>query len=611
MWTGKMVRSIVHATNDVVAVTQNSDKEPLPLGPFYLRVEGQLARKNLRDLKQMLLQAARELEPWERRRFLDMLSGTGPSVDWTAIDTSVHMAAYGDLIEDIDAFVDDLRTGKYFEHNAFDPALGRDRAFGDGSWVDLMNQLFARTHVEYLAGDYELAVSAYGRLLEAFLLDDGATFCGPGRPEELVEIDVNECKARYFRSIYETANAMQRSLRLLEAVRKLAPIGSPRVGVRDMDDADITVMKDVDSFLHGWLDALQASDPTQGGELGDPSWSAANLYLMKEAVERARGSAGLEKLAKAKGSRHPEFYHSWVAALSRENKYREALAAAKAAIPKVDDLQEKARLADSMAELATWCDERDEAIASREKAWRWEPTPLRLIQYLVEGFPASSELDRRVQTQLRAHLREDYELDGQLASMLELLAGNYNVAAHRLDHASPLGWSEPGHPGPILLPFLLHAGCGQREPIPGTSIAALWDGMDAVIQGQLQAEMRRESLPGVGTQLAPNIKFSTLLQSALRARPVDPTMQAMFIAVARTAAVARARAIVSRSHRKAYARAAVVIVGCVEALLLGSSADSARSFLGEFRREYPRHRTFQFELDALIESSLVARRIRR
>ena len=180
--------------------------------------------------------------------------------------------------------------------------------------------------------------------------------------------------------------------------------------------------------------------------------------------------------------------------------------------------------------------------------------------------------------------------------MLELLAGHYNVAVRRLEHASPLGWSDAEHPGPVLLPFALHAGSGAPEPPPQTCIATLWGAMDSAI--------RRDDTDGA------NVQFSTLLQSAMRTRPPDPTLRRMFLDTAASVGVARAQAIVTQKHRRAYLRAAVVIAACSEGYLLAGDTARARSFLGEFRRSFPRHRNFLFELDDVLQASPLARRLR-
>ena len=66
--------------------------------------------------------------------------------------------------------------------------------------------------------------------------------------------------------------------------------------------------------------------------------------------------------------------------------------------------------------------------------------------------------------------------------------------------------------------------------------------------------------------------------------------------------VARKRtdAIVGNHRRRSYNKAAMATVACVEVLRLRSAPKEAEKFLENTRNRFPRHRSFQKELDAAV-----------
>lgn len=117
-------------------------------------------------------------------------------------DPRIPRWAQSSLLAEIDAFVARLSSGAYFADWGWDDDLHDERAFGDESWVEEMDELFASASDVFLDGDMQLAREALGRLLKAFDLDEeGATFCGSESPEATVSTDVGEAKLRCLRAV--------------------------------------------------------------------------------------------------------------------------------------------------------------------------------------------------------------------------------------------------------------------------------------------------------------------------------------------------------------------------------------------------------------------------
>jgi hypothetical protein len=106
-------------------------------------------------------------------------------------------------VEDIEGFLGRLDSCAYIQGWGWDGDLHDERSFGDESWADEMDELFKRAEAAFLEGGLTLARAAFGLLLKSFERH-AEGFCGPEKPEEMLNTDVGEAKARYLRAVYET-----------------------------------------------------------------------------------------------------------------------------------------------------------------------------------------------------------------------------------------------------------------------------------------------------------------------------------------------------------------------------------------------------------------------
>ena len=572
-------------------MNDSASSQKLALGPFYREAAWILEHTSHVELIDRLLERARELPCKKRAEFLTLIS---PDSKWDVSDSSLIFDGLGDLMNDIEAFLSDLRGGKYIaqiRRSKFEPEQQDDT-----SWIERIDDLIRRANEEFLVGDRGLAAAAFKHLLSAFLLDDGTTFCGEKRATELIKSNLNESKARYCRAIYETCVPHQRALRLLESFKELSHVGDHEIGIRALIDSDIEMFTDIAQFLETWLKTLRASDPTNHrSKKRDHIWNKTHLFLLKEAVELVSGSEGLGQLAEEKGNKHPHFYVNWINALVTETRYEDALEATAIALASVQDLRARAIIADRRADIASICRMSVDALTSRRMAWECEPNTTRLINYFTEQTHTGRSKDERASQMLRSYLRGEQALDGSLSGILELLTGRYNVATRRLSEAPVLGWTNHAHPGPILLPFMIYAGAGVHGFDADARMWLLWKSMEERIENDKYAKH----------------DIGDLLLEALNRHPVPHAMGELFLAVAGEASSKRVRAIVTRQHRKAYRRAAEVLVGTIEAILLSGDLRRGERIINEFRREFPRQRAFQFELKAQLKASPIAKGLLR
>ncbi|MBI3989144.1 MAG: hypothetical protein HY347_05965 [candidate division NC10 bacterium] len=438
------------------------------LASFLEALERRLGEMSGEELREVLLGHAERLPPEEREGFLAIFAGVAaarPRQGGKARKPRRDEA----LIGDVERFVEDIRSGTYYEGWGWDQELHEERAFGDESWAGEMDALFERAHEAFLEGDLALAREAYSRLLKAFHLnEDTGTFCGPEPPQEMVETDVSEAKARYLRSVYETTPQAERVDRLLEEMEDLCYVGG-HVGLRGVMEARRPPLPDLEAFLPPWVGRLR------GYEGNRYTFRVGVRKLLAEAVELQRGTEGLADLARTDGRLHPEAYLDWVEALIREGEMAEAIAAAREALREMPpEGTTRAQVAERLAHLALEGGDGDLCLEARREAFRALPTTTSLLA-LCEAAAVdrteeviAAEADR-VQALIPMpegdlpHLSSGFGENYRLVCLLLLLAGRGETAIELLRRAPSLGWSSPGHPGPLMLPYLLVAATGRRH----------------------------------------------------------------------------------------------------------------------------------------------------
>lgn len=188
----------------VTTVTRNGGT--LSLGSFLAALEARLTELTPEQVKDTLLAHAEHLVPRERAAFLAIFSERLRDGDDLANQRPTRCFDPGDRrIYRTAAF------GCVRQWLGWDDEIHDERAFGDESWVDEMDGLFAAASDAFLEGDLHLAREALASLLKAFELEgETQAFCGSDSPDLMVSTDIGEAKARYLRAVYETTRASER-----------------------------------------------------------------------------------------------------------------------------------------------------------------------------------------------------------------------------------------------------------------------------------------------------------------------------------------------------------------------------------------------------------------
>ncbi len=248
-----------------------------------------------------------------------------------------------------------------------------------------------------------------------------------------------------------------------------------------------------------------------------------------------------------------------------------------------------------------------------------------LVGSAALGRPAGTSLDAGVLAETLAAEADALNLArassgrtgaDRLGCELLLLAGRLDDAIAALIDASPLGWHQAVHPGPVVLPFLW-AAATSAAPLAGDGHlgqlyadidldpAALprpedWSGWDGP-PSRPPDHARRPELPAEPT-------LTGLLADAIGRLPDDAGAREEWLVIAAEVSDARIAAIVTGKHRGAYARAASLAYAHAEALAKMGRQRQAHDHLAAVRARYPRHSAFRGGFDAAAKSSTLRAR---
>ncbi|MBN1174715.1 MAG: hypothetical protein JXA67_21320 [Micromonosporaceae bacterium] len=568
---------------------RQSHPGPQGLKEFLTVLDSRLAALPAEQLRAVLIGHAERLAARDRAAFLAIFPATAAAPGGSGLP----VPDAGALLADIDAFVEQVRSGAYFEGWGWDDDLHEERAWGDESWAGEMDDLFAGAADAFLAGDLDLARNAYGRLLDAFRLDEEVgAFCGPASASDMVDTDVTEAVARYLRAVYETTPQPERAGVLYRRYTDLCH-RARSLNLQAIADTRRSDLPDLERFLPGWIEIL--TEHTGG------FWARDRQRLLTEATVWHAGTDGLGPVARRPGDHQPTAYLDWIDALTRDGRLADAAAAAREALSVTGFPAERAAdAADRLAMLNQRLGDPAGALDATHTAWRAHPTRPRLMA-LVAAAQTAGALDATLSTEAdRAGTEPD-----RLTCELLLLAGRIDAAADRLAGSDPLGWSQPTHPGPVVWPHLL-AATAPAAPDKTTHLGRLFAAIDTADRwygGYSDDFDPADDLTGTGGPHAGTLALSTLLAGCSREHPGTPAQRQRWLTVARDVADRRIDAVVSNKHRGAYQRVAVLAVAYAESLTLDGDPSGATAYIAGVRARYPRHTAFRAELDRATAAS--------
>ncbi|MEW6417554.1 MAG: hypothetical protein AB1480_05455 [Nitrospirota bacterium] len=551
-------------------------KEKIGLGTFLKEVEKRIDNLSKEELKTILILKAKNLKPTEREFFLAELTPVKKAETVVAADDT--------LLTDIDDFVKRIEDREYSTGWGWDDEIHDEREWGDESWADDMDELFERTDEVFLSGDIKLACQAYGKLLKAFHMgEETGHFPGQFSPTEMVETDLDDARTRYLRALYETTNKKERAKVIFDEIENLRYIGSSDFALKTIEDALTTKPEDWRQFLEDMKGILLETVLAQNMRtLG----YVKNLDMLCSIIFELEGLEGLSRLAKEHGNELHKVYLVWISKLQEAGKDREAVEAYHQSLNVIpSQTRIRAEISDLAALSAKKIKDENVLFEMHKEAFFSSPDIGRLLS-LRESAISSGQL--KVMEEVVSFMEEHQGKHSFISNPEELLVQayilieNYEKMWDITNKSEPLGWSGYNSSQAVAVPFLM---VSSVRGIPLKS--------DSVV---IKVWRVRE-----GYEDEQDKMFKAVVEKDILVKDISGEERIKQIKWAASVVEKRVDAIVSNKYRRSYDKAALLLVGCVEALNLLDKSAEAQSFFDKIRSRYNRHSAFQQEIKKLLK----------
>jgi tetratricopeptide (TPR) repeat protein len=550
-------------------------KEILGLGPFLKEAEKRIDGLSKEEIKAILLMKAKNLKPTEREFFLAGLTPRKKAEVVIDDDT---------LLSEIDDFVKRIEDGEYSTGWGWDDEIHDEREWGDESWAEDMDELFDRAGELFLSGDMKLASLAYGKLLKAFHMhEETGHFPGQLAPTEMVETDLDEAKTRYLRALYETNDKKERAKIIFEEIEDLRYVGSSDFDIKTVEDALTTKPEDWRQFLEDMKGILLESVLAQNMRvLG----YVKNLDMLCSIIFELEGLGGLSRLAKEHGNKLHKVYLVWISKLQEAGKDREAVEAYQQSLNVIPPQTHiRAEISDLAALSAKKIKDENVFFEMHKEAFFSSPDIGRLLS-LRESAMSSGQL--KVMEDVVSFLEEYQGKHSFISNPKELLVQayilieNYEKMWDVTSKGEPLGWSGSNSSQAGAVPFLMVSSV-RGIPLKSDSvIIKVWRGKEGYEDEQSK-------------------RFKAVVEKDILGKDISGEERIKQIKWATSIVEKRVDAIVSNKYRGSYDKAALLLVGCVEALNLLDRSIEAQTFFEKIRLRYNRHSAFQQEIRRLLK----------
>jgi len=577
--------------------------DKVTLKAFWEAVERRLTVCSVQELRVVLRAMAQQTLPTGRQAFLDTLhtaEETGDTVQ-QALRQDALLADIDDLMRELQA--ETKRADSWEERHGYGNDYDEEDSLGPyEEFVGPLTALFERVEAVFDYGNLPLARAAYEKLFKLFELEDDY---GRGvQPDDLMSLDVGEARARFLRAVYETTPPARRSTILFEQMQQARSwVGGSCPMLNDLLQVSPKPLSDWEQFLTDWIALLRTRTDRE-----------ADAWL-REAIHLSQGTQGLETLARTEGKAHPRAYLDWLAALKKEGRHREVLAAAQEALQTLSaTLPIRAAIADYLCAAAAHLKETQALRSGRWEAFAAKPTLARLLDLWDV---ASSEADRTgLMRQAAQHIKhllahppshreiteafgeDDLEVpawvDKSVLAHAYLLGEEWGAAHQLAARDQVLGWSSSDNPQGLVVPFFLVLLSEKKPAALPSNLTHLWQ---RVLQQSIGFGFwSEEEEAGPLNQL--ECTYTQAISQASLSNGKPEKILSWCVDVAKR----RVSAIVEEKRRSSYDKAAMLIAACAEVLQLRGNNEAAGSLLNDVRNRFPRHRAFQAELNAAIQS---------
>ena len=384
-----------------------------------------------------------------------------------------------DLLDEIQILRSAIANDVYVEYGAgYDPEYGEYRGFGDDSWIDETDDLFAAATSFFRAGQFKAAADAYIALFDIFdLSEDGFHFTRPD-PAEALHTDVDAMKENLFIAIGRSDPKPARTI--IQVSDDLHYYGSNRYALLAAWEG----RKDLMTALEAALIARARQPASQKvGLLSHPA------ELLREFYRRYRALPDYEALCREVGPQQGWPYEDLVNRYQEQEAWEQVLTWAEDGLEKLPTesrcrlLLQEAR-GQALIHLDRSAEALDELQALFQKR-RWEAPVYLKLRQAAQAVGQWEALYPQLTAEMQAHvLSTDWPSGYPVVVLTEagllgyayLLEGDWERAVEWASTPDVQAWRTDDDPAHIVATGLLRMGLVARgEPGDEALVQALRD----------------------------------------------------------------------------------------------------------------------------------------
>ncbi|MGB5685008.1 MAG: hypothetical protein WBM35_04295 [Candidatus Electrothrix sp.] len=558
----------------------------LALKPYIELIRTHCSNLSQSEVIDLLCGIAQEVPAKERQSFLEKLETTSTA----SSDPSDRTEDVDELLERIEEIIEEIlerqesiEDGSYYEvyedYNSY-----YDEEYPDSISLEQreeLEEIFTEADQLFLVGELDSAQEVYQKLLSIFLhSSELELYYDIGRHD--IGINWRETLSRYCRCVYETASAADRTQQVLDAMEAdHSPVhqydGPPEEwlpSLHDIYNARPEAIPDWNDFLQDIQIALQQNTGNRA------------VLLCLEAVHWTDGLEGVA--AAVRKQKSPVGYLYWLNQLEADALWEETAQTALEALDNMPPDRLRVTAATALIRAGEKIEKKDFVLHGKQEQFFSEPTGQHLACWLEDA--RKQEAKEEMLDKALAFLENRLEGRQEKLSWEEnrffllkikvlLLLGRLEDAYIEIDKEAVVGWSNSKQTTAIVYTCTLLAlvRCStEARTIHGLS------GSYLALKGE-------------------EVMTEEILQHLVES---DAATQEDWFRFIERITTARIDHIVSNKYRKAYARAAEVLGGYMEALILNEQKGQAVEFLHLNRNQkYSRFSAFRAEIQRVTKNS--------
>lgn len=486
------------------------------------------------------------------------------------------------LISEIQELADRIDNSEYSYGYGWDTNYGGEREMGDESWAEEVDYFFKRAESKVREGNYKVAGKAYEMIFE--ILESENLPCYES-PKEMLKIELEEQIGLYLRSIYMTTETENKAKEIYESIKRYFYLECNNVvKLKNMFEAEISNLPQVDIFLYDWIELLINKD--------EPFVS----NLVREAVILKDGIEGIRMFAREYYERFPAAYRDWAEELEKTHaEAGEIITVAREGLSKINkDYLIREEIAKYLIKQGNKINSYEVVAEGMKEAIYSNPSLKRVLEFIKlekdKNKGVNSVLNFAIERQEQLKLMgeasywkgkdelEKTRYSRSLLNQLFLLSSNIEKAYELCSESTFILKGYKKEPEELILAFTLRL-LSKNSPSFCSNNNILWKKNMEAIKNEFYSTDIGKLFEDELNLAIHNIKLSS-----------DDEKKYSHWCIELVSSTADY--IVSNQNRDQYYNAALFLVCCKEMLLNMKLEERGIDLINSFKNKYPRHRNF-------------------